>query len=90
MHSDRHEMDRFDRELVEFWLSWQPYGGPPADEVLPEFGMSRNQLHSRVIAVVRTNLNRRLGIDERILLMRAGLASGIISASTSQSPRPRS
>jgi hypothetical protein len=80
-------MDRFDRELVEFWLSWLPYGGPPDDEALPEFGMTRAQLQSRVIVVVRTNLERRLAIDERILLMRAGLASGIISAPKSQSPR---
>jgi hypothetical protein len=81
-------MDRCDRELVEFWLSWLPYGGPPADEVMPEFGMSKNQLYLRVIAVVQTNLNRRMAIDERILLMRAGLAAGIISVSTtSQSPR---
>jgi hypothetical protein len=83
-------MDRFDRELVEYWLSWRPYGGPPDDEVLPEFGMTRDQLQSRVIAVVRTNLDRRIAFDERILLMRAGLASGIISASTSQSLRLRS
>ncbi|WP_131809408.1 hypothetical protein [Mycolicibacterium iranicum] len=27
--------------------SWAPYGGPPADEVLPEFGLTPEQLVER-------------------------------------------
>jgi hypothetical protein len=37
-------MDRFDRDILDFVRSWAPYGGPPADEVLAEFGMTRDQL----------------------------------------------
>ncbi|WP_142389915.1 hypothetical protein [Mycobacterium sp. shizuoka-1] len=32
---------------MTFMRSWAPYGGPPADEVLPEFGMTRDQLVAR-------------------------------------------
>jgi len=39
--------DRFTHDIVTFMRSWAPYGGPPADEVLPEFGMTRDQLVRR-------------------------------------------
>ena len=41
-------MDRFDREILDFMRSWAPYGGPPADEVLEEFGMTRDELVDRM------------------------------------------
>jgi hypothetical protein len=28
-------LDRFDLEIVEFMLSWAPYGGPPEEECMP-------------------------------------------------------
>ena len=31
-------VDRFDMEIVEFMLSWAPYGGPPEEECVPLFG----------------------------------------------------
>ena len=45
-------MDRFDREILDYVRSWAPYGGPPVDEVLTEFGMTRDQLYDRVHAIV--------------------------------------
>lgn len=39
--------DRFAHDIVTFMRSWAPYGGPPADEVLPEFGLTRDQLVQR-------------------------------------------
>ena len=45
-------MDRFDREIMDFVRSWAPYGGPPADEILLEFGMTRDQLTHRVQDIV--------------------------------------
>ncbi len=39
--------DRFAHDIVTFMRSWAPYGGPPADEVLPEFGLTRDQLVAR-------------------------------------------
>ena len=45
-------MDRFDREILDYVRSWASYGGPPVDEVLTEFGMTRDQLYDRVHAIV--------------------------------------
>ena len=44
--------DRFEHDIVTFMRSWAPYGGPPADEVLPEFGMTREQLVQRYQQIV--------------------------------------
>jgi hypothetical protein len=52
-------MDRFDREILKFVHSWAPYGGPPADEVLPEFGMTREQLVDRFHLILATEAARR-------------------------------
>lgn len=41
-------MDRFDRDILDYVRSWSPYGGPPADEVLAEFGLTPGQLAARV------------------------------------------
>jgi hypothetical protein len=52
-------MDRFDRQILDFMRSWAPYGGPPADEVLAEFGMTRDALFERVNLIVATETARR-------------------------------
>lgn len=46
-------MDWFDRMIVQYMLRWQPFGGPPEDEVLPRFGMSLPQLRRRFNRIVR-------------------------------------
>ncbi len=45
-------MDRFDREILDYVRSWSPYGGPPADEVLAEFGLTPGQLTERVTHII--------------------------------------
>lgn len=45
-------MDRFDREILDYVRSWSPYGGPPADEVLAEFGLTPGQLTERVNHII--------------------------------------
>ena len=45
-------MDRFDRAILDYVRSWSPYGGPPADEVLAEFGLTPGQLAERVHRIV--------------------------------------
>lgn len=45
-------MDRFDREILDYVRSWSPYGGPPADEVLAEFGLTPGQLAERVDHII--------------------------------------
>ena len=52
-------MDRFDRQLIDFVRSWVPYGGPPAEEVMLEFGMTREQLTRRVHLIVAAEQARR-------------------------------
>ncbi|MBJ8344330.1 hypothetical protein JGU72_06560 [Antrihabitans sp. YC2-6] len=64
-------MDRFDREILEFLLAWAPYGGPPAEEVLAEFGLSADQLDERLHRIVSTQRTSRLSADERQLALRA-------------------
>lgn len=45
-------MDRFDREILDYVRSWSPYGGPPADEVLAEFGLMPGQFTERVNNII--------------------------------------
>lgn len=52
-------MDRFERQILDFMRSWAPYGGPPADEVLAEFGMTREALLDRVRLIVSAEAARR-------------------------------
>jgi hypothetical protein len=52
-------MDRFDREILDFMRSWAPYGGPPADEVLEEFGLTKDELIDRVHLIIATEAARR-------------------------------
>ncbi|MDT5339710.1 MAG: hypothetical protein QOD90_5215 [Mycobacterium sp.] len=51
--------DRFARDIVTFMRNWAPYGGPPADEVLEEFGLTRDQLVQRYREIVAAEIARR-------------------------------
>lgn len=51
--------NRFEHDIVTFMRSWAPYGGPPADEVLPEFGLTRDQLVQRYYQIVASEDARR-------------------------------
>lgn len=51
--------DRFEHDIVNFMRSWAPYGGPPDDEALPEFGLSRDQLVRRYQQILATEAARR-------------------------------
>ncbi|CAN3132097.1 hypothetical protein ACNUDN_29710 [Mycobacterium sp. smrl_JER01] len=64
-------LDAFDRTMLEFFVMWAPYGGPPEDEVLPEFGMSRTLLLHRVAEIVEGRLKAYVPRPERALLLRA-------------------
>ena len=52
--SGRRQLDRFDRDLLAFTLSWAPYGGPPENECFVEFGMSTDRVRERCMEVVCT------------------------------------
>jgi hypothetical protein len=51
--------DRFDHDIVTFMRSWAPYGGPPDDEALLEFGMTREQLVHRYRQILAAEAARR-------------------------------
>jgi hypothetical protein len=50
--SGKRQLDRFDRDLLAFMLSWAPYGGPPENECFVEFGMSTDRVRERCMEVV--------------------------------------
>ncbi|GAB7067157.1 hypothetical protein H7J06_12675 [Mycobacterium hodleri] len=51
--------DRFAHDIVTFMRNWAPYGGPPADEVLAEFGLTREQLVTRYQEIMTAAAARR-------------------------------
>jgi hypothetical protein len=51
--------DRYEHDIVTFMRSWAPYGGPPADQVLEEFGLTRDQLVARYQEIVTAAAERR-------------------------------
>ena len=51
--------DRYEHDIVTFMRSWAPYGGPPADEVLLEFGLTREQLVARYHQILDAEAMRR-------------------------------
>ena len=55
-----HIADRFAHDIVTFMRNWAPYGGPPADEVLPEFGLTRDQLVQRYQQILSAEAARRM------------------------------
>ncbi|GLP78326.1 hypothetical protein TUM20983_54360 [Mycobacterium antarcticum] len=55
-----HIADRFAHDIVTFMRNWAPYGGPPADEVLPEFGLTRDQLVQRYQQILAVEATRRM------------------------------
>jgi hypothetical protein len=66
-------VNEFDWELVDFVLSWQPYGDPPDDEVLVRFGMTPLRLRQRFGEIVESALAgpSEYGDDRQALLARA-------------------
>jgi hypothetical protein len=64
-------LDRFDRDLLTFMLSWAPYGGPPNDKCFVEFGMDAERVRERCMQVVCTARPANFGDTEHSLLLRA-------------------
>jgi hypothetical protein len=45
-------MDAFDRQVVQFFVWWAPFGGPPPEETLPRFGLTPPHLAQRFNQIV--------------------------------------
>lgn len=71
------KLDGFDQDMMEFVLNWAPYGGPPADEILPRFGLAPDKLRERIRLIVADRLARNPGCEERRLLADTLIAIGI-------------
>lgn len=63
-------LDRYEREMLWFYVRWAPYGGPPEAEVFPEFGLSLVQLLVRVQQVIASMTNYALSSEDLRLVHR--------------------
>jgi hypothetical protein len=74
--SGKRQLDRFDRDLLAFILSWAPYGGPPENECFVEFGMSSERVRERCMEVVCAARPVEYGETECSLLLRGARLLG--------------
>jgi hypothetical protein len=70
-------------EIVEFVLSWVPYGGPPTEDCVPHFGMTRDRLLTRFREIVHIGERRHLAAAELATLERATALVGVRTVSDS-------
>ena len=70
----RRDLDAFECAMIQFLLSWAPYGDPPEEDCLPLFGKTVTALKAEVRALVRTP--RRCSSRDRTLLMRVAMMLG--------------
>ena len=80
-------LDKFDREMINYVLRWMPYGGPPADETLPSFGILHYELSDRIREIAYTATRHSLPTAERLLLVRALVAADAIDMPTASAAR---
>jgi hypothetical protein len=71
------KLERFDRDLLTFVLSWAPYGGPPDDECLIQFGMSAKRVRRRCRELICTARPHEYEAPETQLLLRVSRAAGV-------------
>ncbi|WP_109526444.1 hypothetical protein [Nocardia aurea] len=62
------------RELLQLAKIWLPYGGPPSEEIVVRFGLSRTAFNRRVLEVLRSPAVETLTHDEAAAIAR--MASG--------------
>lgn len=64
-------MDWYDRRIIEFVVRWAPFGGPPDDDLLPRFGLTRRQFAERFKYIVSAKEEPTLADSDRELLAEA-------------------
>lgn len=84
--SGKRKLDRFDRDLLTFILSWAPYGGPPNDECFVQFGMDVERVRERCMQVVCTARPSNFGDADHSLLLRASRL--LLGPPARPAPRP--
>ncbi len=68
------DLDAFECAMIEFFLSWSPYGDPPEEECLPLFVKTLPALKAEIQKLVRTP--RCCSSTDRMLLMRVARMLG--------------
>jgi hypothetical protein len=61
----------YERLMIEMFVAWAPYGGPPEDEVWIEFGMSRARMADKVAELVDKCFRDFVPPEDRLLLLTA-------------------
>ena len=74
------DLDAFERAMIEFVLSWAPYGDPPEEDCLPLFGKTVSALKAEIRDWVATP--RCCSSDSRTLLMRVAAVIGSVDPET--------
>jgi hypothetical protein len=66
-------MDAFDRHLVQFVVTWAPFGGPADEDTYPRFGLRGRKLWNRFNRIVANaeSLLPELGEDDAELIEQA-------------------
>ncbi len=68
------DLDAFECAMIQFLLSWAPYGDPPEEECLPLFGKTVPVLKEQLRELVRTP--RCCSAKDRALLVRVARVLG--------------
>jgi hypothetical protein len=74
-----HTLDEFDRHLLQFFLTWAPFGGPTEEDVYPRFGLDTAagwRRFKRVTASGYVQLLRLSADDAKLILRAATWISG--------------
>ncbi|MET8430479.1 hypothetical protein [Nocardia sp. NPDC004860] len=61
-------MDSLDSRILETALRWLPYGGPPTEEILVDFGMTELRFDQHVARILHSDSASHLAPGDRATL----------------------
>ncbi|PBC44849.1 hypothetical protein CJ179_29195 [Rhodococcus sp. ACS1] len=61
-------MDSQDSTILEFACRWLPYGGPPSEEILVDFGMTELRFDQHLVRILGSVSSRHLAPGDRATL----------------------
>lgn len=80
----------YDRAIIEFFMQWAPYGGPPDEDLFPRFGLTSDQLVARIDSIVGAHhAGHLLALTDRELIGAASRVLGIIPTTYTSAGGPR-
>ncbi|BAH53635.1 hypothetical protein [Rhodococcus opacus] len=63
-------MDSQDSAILELACRWLPYGGPPPEEILVDFGMAELRFDQQLLKILGSMSSRHLSDVDRIMLQK--------------------